>query len=46
VEERGEAAVRVAAAKVRAIDVSLEVTSRYALFLFLFFVTVTDFSFS
>jgi alkylation response protein AidB-like acyl-CoA dehydrogenase len=46
VEERGEAAVRVAAAKVRAIDVSLEVTSRYALFLFFFFVTDTDFSFS
>jgi alkylation response protein AidB-like acyl-CoA dehydrogenase len=36
-EERGEAAVRVAAAKVRAIDVSLEVTSRYALFLSFFF---------
>jgi alkylation response protein AidB-like acyl-CoA dehydrogenase len=35
-EERGEAAVRVAAAKVRTIDVSLEVTSRYALFLFFF----------
>lgn len=28
-EERGEVAVRVAAAKIRAIDVALEVTSRY-----------------
>lgn len=36
VGERGEAAVGVAAAKVRTIDVSLEVTSQYALFLFFF----------
>ena len=45
-EERGEAAVRVAAAKVRAIDVSLEVTSRYALFLSFFSVADTDLAFS